>query len=106
MKLSACAVLALLITAPALAAPDYTHNGQTPNNSGVGSAATDSLQGLHPHKDTCEELLARAGTLTDPTSPDRADDARHEVMLAQDARDDGNAVACKRHAIRAIEDRT
>lgn len=107
MKLSILATLALLAAGPALADPpgDFTGNGQTPNNSGNGAGFTDPLQGVPPHQ-TCERLMQRASTLTDPTSPARAADARHEVELAQDALDDGDEHACKRHALRAIEDRT
>ena len=97
----------LLLCTPVLAgAPDYTHNGQTPDNSGSGAGSIDPMEGGLSWRDNCRQLIERASHLTDPTAPDAAEDARHEMSLAKDAQDAGDYRACKAHAMQAIQDRT
>lgn len=95
----------LLLCTQALADPpaDYTNHGQTPNNSGSGTGQLDPLNGARPHAENCLQLLERAGHMTDPTAPDKADAARQEVAMAHEALDNGDERACKRHAITAME---
>lgn len=99
--------MALLTAAPAFADPpaDYMANGQTPNNSGSGTAPADPLAGARPESQNCRQLIARANGLTAPSNPGRADEARREMRYAYDALADGDEHACKRHAIKAMEDR-
>jgi hypothetical protein len=102
MKVPACMMLALFMNTAALADRPTDFTGQAYAGDVLGPI--DSRQG--PHLDTCVQLMKRAFYLADPASFDRAIDARHEMELARDAFHAGDAFACKRHAIHALEDRT
>jgi len=106
MKYLALAAGLLLCTPVLASGPDYTHNGQTPDNSGSGAGPIDAMEGGLSYRDNCRQLIERASHLTDPTAPDAAEDARHEMGLARDAQADGDFRACKEHAMQAIRDRT
>jgi len=58
------------------------------------------------HLDACVQLMERVFYLEDPASFDRAIDARQEMELAREAFHAGDAFACRRHATRALEDRS
>jgi len=98
---------ALVLSTPAFADPQayyYTANGELSNNSGDDSI--DLLQDPQPQLDNCVRLMKRAFYLADPASFDRAIDARHEMEMARTAFHQGDAFACKRHAMHALEDRS
>jgi len=102
MKVSGCAVLALLMMNTAVLAGPWT------DFAGSDRARFDDVSGTlqDSHLDACVQLMERAFYLADPASFDRAIDARRELELARDAFHDGDAFACKRHAIHALDDRT
>jgi hypothetical protein len=102
MKVPGFAVLALLLlNMAAFAAPpdDFAQNDQVYFGDVRGLLQDTRLDG-------CVQLLERAFYLADPASVDRAIDARQEMELARDAFHAGDAFACKRHALHALEDRS
>ena len=109
MKLSACAMFALLVATPVLADPpgDPTRNIQMSNanrasdNDGIGS-----LDDPQPPLGACVKMMERAFNMAEPASPDRAYDARHEMELARTAFQTGDEFACQQHATHAFNDRS
>jgi hypothetical protein len=102
MRVPGCAIFAFLIVNPAaLADPpdDFAVNDQA-----YFSAAPGPL--MRAQLDSCVQLMERAFYRADPASFDRAIDARHELELAREAFHAGDAFACNRHAIHALEDRS
>lgn len=102
-SLSAALILATPVFAQTTATPTYTQNGQTPNNSGSGAGPIDPLRDSTPNKDNCRQLLEKAKSMAAPTNPDRADGAEKELALAVDAREHGDYVSCRDHAVLAME---
>ena len=100
---AAALILATPVLAQQTATPTYTHNGQTPNNSGSGSGPIDPLRDATPDVDNCRQLMERAKSMAAPTNPDRADVAEKELAMAQDAKDHGAYGACRDHSVAAIE---
>lgn len=102
MKVPGYAMLALLmVTSAGQADPaaDFAGDDQAYSGDVRGLLQDTRLDG-------CVQLLERAFYLADPASFDRALDARQEMELARDAFHAGDAFACKRHAMHALEDRS
>lgn len=95
----------LALSAPAFAASPADDVSNGPASFTSGSDLLDT-PGAHPQLDVCERLMERAFYLPDPASFDRAMNARREMELARDAFQDGDELACTRHATQALDDRT
>ncbi|HTT99654.1 MAG TPA: hypothetical protein VMF58_16520 [Rhizomicrobium sp.] len=106
MKLSACAMLALLTATPGLADPpdDATRNMQMQNNYTVVDPV--ETQPDTQHLGPCAQILERAYYMADPANLGRALDARREMELARTAYQAGDEFACERHAAHALDDRS
>jgi hypothetical protein len=101
--LPACMLFVAPASAQETATPTYTQHGQTPNNSGSGAGPLDPLKDSTPQADNCRQLMQKAKSMAQPTSPDRADAAEKEMAMAVDARDHGDYAACRAHAEAAMQ---
>jgi len=102
MSLAACMLLVMPAFAQTTTTPGYGQHGQTPNNSGSGAGAMDATKDNTPQVDSCRQLMQKAKSMAQPTSPDRADAAEKELAMAVDARDHGDYVGCKMHVEQAM----
>lgn len=107
MKLSACAMLALLVATPVLADPppgNVSRNIQASNDDNVIVPRERQLD--TQYLGTCARILERAFYMADPAALDRALDAHREMELARSAYQAGDEFGCQRHAVRALDDRS
>ena len=104
MRFSASAMLMLVMTTSALAAPPGDTGGTVKARSNSSDDVIDPLQDTR--FETCVQLMKRAYYMADPRGLERALDAHREMELARDAFQNGDQAACERHAAQALDDRT
>jgi hypothetical protein len=102
ISLAACVLFVPPAVAQETTTPTYAQHGQTPNNSGSGAGPMDATRDNTPDIDSCRQLMQKAKSMAQPTSPDRVDAAEKELAMAADAAGHGDRAGCKAHVESAM----